>query len=176
MKTLNLKNFLYLIVALLAPVFVSCSDDDKDEPTPIPVYDSCNVLYKGTMTTSFSAMGTIMDYSTEETEWNVIINEYDNTAIVKIINAKFAAMMPSQPLLVLENLKYNPTTNEVTGSNIIPKSKEGDGLTPNENFPFESFTATFNNKLRNITTIDFVVNGAMLNGIGKFEGKAYLPQ
>lgn len=167
----SLKNWaMLLLCALLPAICQSCGDDDKDEPKPIPVFNPFNALYEGTTTTDAVMQGMPLSFTTQETGWQVVIDNSTKTASVKVYDARFAEMMPAQSLLVLDGLTYDPLRLEIRGTDIVPLSLEGDALTPNPNYTFTNLKLVYANSKAEDVTIDFSVNHRGLPFTGKFKG------
>lgn len=166
--------FAFAAIFSVADFVTSCgSDEPNSEPPQIPVFDPANACYSGAMESSFTMGMQDMTFPTMDCKWNVIIdkNNYNNTC-VKLIDAKFAEMMPTVQLL-LQGLTYDPINLTANGENIVAGMWEGDGYTPNPSYTFKDIKINFNDKLHSGINATFTVslnfpNGGSGEGIGKF--------
>lgn len=166
MNFIKYVKFLAMLAVLMLPgVLASCGSDDEPEPTPdiegVKVFDPYNVCYAGVMTTEMpdpsNQLANPIDFRTNDTRFNFVIDTKRNVCTVKIIDAKFAQSMPAM-LIHLENLTYDPKLRTVTGNNIIPKMEEGGQMVPAPGFPFTSFSAKFGDEYNGSVKVSFEVN------------------
>lgn len=158
----------------VAGLATSCGNDEPEEtPIPIPVFDPTNACYSGPMESSFSMGMQDMSFQTMDCRWNVIIDKKDyNNTCVKLIDAKFAEMMPPMDL-ILQGLTYDPINLTATGQDIVPGVWEVNGYTPNPSYTFKNIEIRFNDKLHSGINATFTVmlnfpNGVSSEGRGKF--------
>ncbi len=129
-----------------------------------------DVFYTGkTLTTYPGEGGALQSYTNEELFYRVILDTEKNKAKVVMYSAKFAQEMPKTLNIVLYNLDVNLSRGSytITGKDIVPKVAEGNGLTENENFIFNSFTLTFEDSHLTTAVITYKVKGIFS---GNFRG------
>lgn len=158
-----IRFFMALAILGGSAALVSCSKDDEPEVEQA-TYDVNNVTFSGVMETTAVRGEVEYTYKTEDSKWTFVVDADNKTCTVTMTDAKFAEKMPPM-VLQLRNLVFDPDTQTVTGENIQPYTKEGDGMTLNPMFVFTNFKATFNDRIRNKVSVTFEVAGM---GKGKF--------
>lgn len=103
-----------------------------------------NGTYFGQTMTSYIYNQQHKEFSTDKPIYAVEMNLKNCTATVTIYNPVFAQEMPpsmANTMLLLEGLKINYTNTgfRISGTDIVPKVREGVSLTPNPNFTFNNF-------------------------------------
>lgn len=100
-----------------------------------------DATYAGTTSTVFDYKGQSQAYETTVGFYRVIVNILTQKADVVLYNVKFAEQAP-QLILVLKDLdlKLERGGYTITGTDIVPGMPDGNMLTQNESFPFESFS------------------------------------
>lgn len=141
-------------------------------PTPV---------FAGITTTSYPAgpTGATQTSSTDEATYGVVFSDDMKKATVVIYNIKFAPNMPKALEAVeLKDLEVTLADGgyKVTGADIIPMVKEGNGgSTPYVNFPFASFELHTSDDLLTTAKCSYQVNaeikGRKMEFHGAFEGR-----
>lgn len=165
MKFIKAIKFLALILTVsTGAMMVACGSDDEPDPDPNNgpqvVFDPNNCCFVGKMTTDFvhPVSQEVSTYESTETEYNFVIDSRRNLCTVKIINAKYAAMMP--PILIqLKNLDYDYTNQTVSGKNIVAENEDAGVMVPNPRYTFSNFKATFADKEHSAVRVEFEVAG-----------------
>lgn len=100
-----------------------------------------DATYAGTTSTVFDYQGQSQAYESTLGRYRVIIDPLSKKADVVLYNVKFAEPSP-QLILVLKNLDFKLERGgySITGADVVPGQPDGNMLTPNENFPFETFS------------------------------------
>ncbi len=127
-----------------------------------------DATYRGITSTTFAYQGQQMEYKTKSGSYRVVINPNTLKADVVLYRVKFAEQAPAL-ILVLKDLDVTLGRNgyTISGNNIIPGQQDGAMLTPNESFPFESFTLTTTNDELSTVSINYTVrNKSMEDKIG----------
>lgn len=134
-------------------------------------------VYQGTTNTTFPSEGAIGTFSNNKTAYRVIMNIddkkiEDSTATVYICDAQFAENMPAISVMALKDLslKFENGGYVISGENVIPQVLEAGSLTPNETFPFTSFTlrALYNGSVSQATISYTVKNVFQGNCFGSY--------
>lgn len=140
-----------------------------------------DVTYRGITTTTFSYQGQDMVYKTKAGSYRVVINPSTMKADVVLYRVKFAEQAPAL-ILVLKDLDVKLGRNgyTISGTDVVPGQQDGNMLTPNTSFPFETFTLTtvsddltkiqIDYTVRNKAMEDKVGNGARVVYVGSFSG------
>ncbi len=140
-----------------------------------------DATYRGITSTSFEYKGQQQTYKTKSGSYRVVINLNTLKADVVLYNVKFAEQSPAL-VLVLKDLdvKLERNAYSVSGMNVNPRQVEGNSLTENDSFPFESFklrtttadlaTISIEYTVRNKAMEDKIGNGAKVYYKGAFAG------
>lgn len=104
------------------------------------------------------------EFSTDKPVYAVAMNLQNGTATVTIYNPVFAQEMPpsmANTMLLLEGLKINYTNDgfRISGTDIVPKVREGVSFTPNPHFTFNEFLLQSSTKDLRAAQISFKVAG-----------------
>lgn len=140
-----------------------------------------DATYRGVTSTSFEYQGHNQVYKTKAGSYRVVMNLTTMKADVVLYNVKFAEQSPAL-VLVLKDLDINLENNaySITGANLNPNQVEGNALTVNDSFPFESFrlrtvsedlaTVSIEYTVRNKIAEDKIGNGEKVYYYGSFTG------
>lgn len=130
-------------------------------------------------TKTFYSMGAAGDQeaSTKDASYRVTFAEDMKKATVIIYNIKFAPNMPKplEAILLRDlNVSLGRDGYTISGTDVIPELKEGNGTTPFDKCPFESFTLRTVNEDLTKVKCDYVVSvgimGTPMEGRGEFNG------
>lgn len=127
-----------------------------------------DVTYRGVTTTTFEYQGQNQVYKTKSGHYRVVMDLDKLTADVVLYNVKFAEQAPAL-ILILKDLKINLERGGyvIEGTNFNPNQSDGNILTPNDSFPFESFKLrTTSEDLTNVSIEYTVRNKAMEDKLG----------
>lgn len=132
---------------------------------------SPNTYFRGeTVTTYPDRTGAMSEYKSTDAVYRVLFAEDMKTANVVIYNIKFASEMPNPlEVVVLENLDVSLSQSgyTITGTDVVPKMREGEGLTDVPERIFNSFKLyTSGNDLTTVKC-EYVVSSVFH---GSFEG------
>ncbi len=127
-----------------------------------------DATYRGITSTSFEYKGQQQTYKTKAGSYRVVMNPGTLKADVVLYKVKFAEQSPAL-VLVLKDLdvKFERNAYSISGMNVNPRQVEGNNLTENDSFPFESFKLSTTTADLATISIEYTVrNKAMEEGIG----------
>lgn len=128
-------------------------------------------FYLGKTNTTYTMGDQEGSYSNDNMVYAVSIDYKKNpmTAQVMIYNAKFAENAPTITCITLNNLSVELKNGayEISGENVVPSMQEGNTMTPNEKYTFNSFRMTTTNYNLSKVNINYQVAG---NFYGSFQG------
>ncbi len=134
--------------------------------------------FKGNFKSSYvGGNGQKVSYESTDCMMEYVLDVENRKADVYIYNAKFASPMPLQKVLWLKDLTLRLTDDglELTGMNVVPYSREGEGasegFTPYSDFTFNQIEFDIDTPNMTDCEIEFTVAGRFS---GEFEGSSIL--
>lgn len=128
--------------------------------------------FAGNFTSTFTtAQGQEGSFQSSSCVFEYILDVAAKKADVYIYEAQFAQQMPAQKVLWLQGLDMELSEDgiELSGANVVPRSREGSGWTPYENFTFNDIEFEIKTPTMTAAEIDFTVAGRFH---GDFKGSS----